>query len=114
MEELKRLPAAFYKTPKGKELVRDWLKALNAPDRRIVGQDIAVAEYGWPVGMPLCRHLGRELFEVRSNLFDGRIARIILAVLSGRMVLLHAFVKKTKKTPLSDLKLAEKRLKELK
>ena len=113
MTEPKKLPAAFYATPGGNEPVREWLKGLDDADRRTVGVDIATAEYGWPVGMPLCRSLGKGLFEVRSNISDGRIARVIFAVVDRRMVLLHGFVKKAQKTPKPDLDLAAKRLKEI-
>lgn len=113
MAELKKLPAAFYATASGNEPVREWLKDLDVEDRRTVGQDIATAEFGWPVGMPLSRSLGKGLFEIRSNISDRRIARVIFAVVDRQMVLLHGFVKKTKKTPKPDLALAAKRLKEI-
>lgn len=41
MAELKRLPAAFYRSPGGREPVREWLLALDERNRRIVGRDIA-------------------------------------------------------------------------
>ncbi len=113
MTELKKLPAAFYATASGNEPVREWLKDLNDEDRRTVGQDIATAEFGWPVGMPLSRALGKGLFEIRSNISDSRIARVIFAVVEQRLVLLHGFVKKAQKTPKPDLDLAAKRLKEI-
>ncbi len=111
--EIKKLPAAFYQTPSGKEPVRDWLLALDPTSRRIVGRDIATAEFGWPLGMPLCRHLGDGLWEVRSNLTGKRTARVIFVVHAARMVLLHGFVKKTRKTPMPDLELARKRAREI-
>ena len=111
--DMKKLPAAFYATAGGKEPVREWLKGLDDGDRRRVGTDIATAEFGWPVGMPLCRSLGKGLFEIRSDMSGGRIARVIFAVVDRRMVLLHGFVKKTRKTPKPDLDLALKRLKEI-
>jgi phage-related protein len=63
--------------------------------------------------MPLCRALGKGLWEVRSELTQGRIARVLFCTHDGRMVLLHAFIKKTQKTPASDLDLATKRKKEI-
>lgn len=111
--QLKRLPAAFYCSANGKEPVRDWLKELPEADRRIVGFDIATAEFGWPMGMPLCRALGGGLWEVRSTLTQGRIARVIFCAKDGRMVLLHGFVKKRQKTPQADLELARTRQKEV-
>ncbi len=109
---MKRLPAAFYQLPSGHEPVREWLKALTVGDRKIIGEDIKDVEFAWPIGMPLCRALGKGLWEVRSTLTQGRIARVIFCVHDGRMVLLHAFVKKTQKTPDADLDLATKRKKE--
>jgi hypothetical protein len=53
--EIKKLPAVFYCTAAGREPVREWLKGLDEADRRTVGQDIATAEFGRPVGMPVCR-----------------------------------------------------------
>ena len=44
----------------------------------------------------------------------GLIARVLLGVDAGTLVALHAFIKKTQKTPPADLAIARKRLKELK
>jgi len=109
----KKLPAIFYRTGSGAEPVRDWLKKLTDEDRRIVGGDIARAEFGWPVGMPLCRSMGGGLWEVRSNLPHGRIARVIFCASGGHMVLLHGFEKKSQATPQPDMELARKRQKEI-
>jgi phage-related protein len=70
-------------------------------------------EFSWPIGMPLCRALGKGLWEVRSDLPQGRIARVLFCIVESRMVLLHAFIKKTRKTPDADLELATKRKKEI-
>ena len=110
---MKRIPAAFYALPSGREPVRDWLKGLDLQDRKRIGEDIKDVEFSWPIGMPLCRSLGSGLWEVRSDLERGRIARVIFVVHAGHMVLLHGFVKKTQKTPKSDLDLASKRMKEI-
>jgi phage-related protein len=110
---VKKLPAAFYQLPSGREPVRDWLKALSTEDRKIVGEDIKDVEFSWPIGMPLCRAMGKGLWEVRSDLTGSRIARVLFCIHEGRMVLLHAFVKKTQKTPDADLELAMKRKKEV-
>ena len=93
--------------------MRQWLLGLSAADRRAVGYDIQTVEFGWPVGMPTCRPLGNGLWEVRSNLSDGTIGRVLFCILAGEMVLLHAFIKKTQKTPQRDIDLAEKRRKEI-
>ncbi len=109
----KKLPVIFYRTPGGTEPVRDWLNGLPLEDRRTLGHDIGAVEFGWPVGMPLCRSLGGGLWEVRSNLPGHKTARVIFCTAQGRMVLLHGFVKRTQKTPQPDLELARKRQKEI-
>lgn len=52
------------------------------------------------------------LFEVRTNL-GNRIARVLFCIAGGHMVLLHGFIKKTQKTPQSDLNLALERKRKL-
>ena len=93
--------------------MREWLKSLDRDDRRIVGEDIKDVEFSWPIGMPLCRSLGSGLWEVRCDLTRARIARVLFCIREGHMVLLHAFVKKTQKTPDAERKLAVRRMKEL-
>ena len=89
-----------------------WLKALDAADRKVVGEDTKDVEFSWPIGMPLCP-LGNGLWEVRSDLASGRVARVIFCIANGQMVLLHGFIKKTQKTPVGELELALKRKKEI-
>jgi phage-related protein len=104
----KRVPAIFYRTKAGGEPVRDWLKGLPSPeDRKRIGEDIKTVEFGWPIGMPVCRSLGDGIYEVRTSLTQNRIARVLFYIdKKSRMVLLHGFIKKTQKTPDEDLQLA--------
>lgn len=104
----KRVPAIFFRTESGREPVRDWLKSLPAPeDRKRIGEDIKTVEFGWPVGMPVCKPLGDGIHEVRSRLSHNRIARVLFYIdKRGRMVLLHGFIKKTQATRADDLNLA--------
>jgi phage-related protein len=97
-DEAKRVPAQFFETPQGNEPVREWLKDLEPEARRKIGFDLKELEFGWPVGMPLCRSLGRGLWELRSSLPDGRIARVIFCLHRAELVLLHGFINKTQKT----------------
>ncbi|MGH9688316.1 MAG: type II toxin-antitoxin system RelE/ParE family toxin [Candidatus Acidiferrales bacterium] len=88
--------------------MREWLRSLSPEDRKRIGEDIKTVEFGWPVGMPVCRALGGGIFEVRTNLVQNRIARVPFYIdKRGRMVLLHGFIKKTQKTPREDLELAK-------
>ena len=63
--------------------------------------------------MPCCRSLGSGLWEVRSDLTDGKIGRVIFCLARGQMVLLHGFIKKTPKTPAQALRLALRRMEEV-
>jgi phage-related protein len=113
IDRTKKLPARFYVTPAGRIPVRDWLLGLPEADRRTVGKDMQKVEFGWPIGMPLCRSLGNGFWEVRSDLSEGTIGRVIFFVGGGQMVLLHGFIKKTQKTPQRDIDLALKRKREV-
>jgi phage-related protein len=108
-----KLPLVFFRQASGDEPVREWLKELPEADRRAVGLDLMRVQFRWPVGMPLCRAMGQGLWEVRCALPSSRIARVLFCPCDGRLVALHAFVKKTQSTPAADLALARQRMKEL-
>lgn len=113
---LPKLKAAFYAQPgtvPPTQPVREWLKRLPRDERLEIGGDIQAVQFGWPLGMPLVRHLHGDLWEVRSTLAT-RIARVIFAVHVNTMYLLHGFIKSTQKTPMAELALAEKRWKQIK
>jgi len=74
----KRVPAIFFRTDAGGEPVRDWLKGTpSSEDRKRIGEDIKTVEFGWPIGMPVCRPLGEGIYEVRTGLGQNRIARVL-------------------------------------
>lgn len=107
-----KIPVVFYRTPAGTEVILEWLRGLDENDRSAIGQDLMRVQYRWPVGMPLCRSLGDGLWEVRIDLPSRRIARMIFSPHEGRLLMLHAFIKKTQKTPADDLALAHRRNRE--
>ena len=110
----KKITVVFYRTEAGNEPVREWLLDLDKEDKQTIGVDIKTVEYGWPIGMPVSRSLGKGLYEVRSHISHKRIARVIFTIVDGYMVLLNGFVKKTQKTPKEEIALALKRMKEIK
>jgi len=107
----KKLEVRFYQSALGNEPVREWLKEFSTDDKRIIGADLMRVETGWPIGMPVCRPLTNVpgLWEVRSSISHGRIARILFTVGDGYMVLLHGFIKKTQETPRGDIDTALER-----
>ncbi|TAD89458.1 MAG: type II toxin-antitoxin system RelE/ParE family toxin [Alphaproteobacteria bacterium] len=95
---IKRIGARFYQTEAGREAVRDWLLGLSDQDRKIVGQDIARVEFGWPIGMPVCEAVQGypKLMVIRSTIKDGKVeARTYFAIERAEMVLLHGNEGKT-------------------
>ena len=110
---LPEVPVRFYCSETGREPVREWLRSLDAADRRTIGQDLMRVQFGWPIGMPLVRSLKDGLWEVRSSLPSQQIARVLLCFHDGMLIVLHGFIKKTQKTPADDLELAKRRMREV-
>ena len=104
----KQVRAVFFRAREGTEPVREWLRSMPKEDRRQVGLDIKTVEYGWPIGMPTCRSLGEDLWEVRTKLPDREV-RISFFLKGTHMILTHGFVKKERLAPLADLRLARDR-----
>lgn len=68
---------------------------------------------GGNLGEPHTKAFGDGLFELRVKAAEG-IARVFYCTRIGRrIVMLHSFVKKSEKTPATERRLAEKRLKEI-
>ncbi len=103
-----RLTVHFFRTGTGGEPVREWLKGLSTPCKKVIGEDIKTVQFGWPLGMPLVEKIEPGLWEVRTRLKDG-IARILFSVDGSNMILLHGFIKKTRRIPLQELDTARAR-----
>ncbi len=56
MDSLPILSVVFFLTEMGNEPVREWLKALAAEDRKIIGEDVKLVQFRWPLGLPLVPH----------------------------------------------------------
>lgn len=108
-----RLDCSFFKKKSGDEPVRVWLRALERPVRLAVGSDIERVQWRWPISKPLVGSFGEGLYEVRTSI-DGNIFRVFFCIEGSAMVLLHAFTKKTQKTPDDELEIARKRQKKVK
>lgn len=103
------LSVLFFRTDAGREPVRQWLKSLDATDRKAIGEDIKLVQFRWPLGLPLVRKMEPYLWEIRSNLSEGRVARVLFTTEGHDMILLHGFIKKSQKILLRDLRTARNR-----
>ncbi|RKZ65260.1 MAG: type II toxin-antitoxin system RelE/ParE family toxin [Gammaproteobacteria bacterium] len=73
-----------------------------------------IEEFGPAIGKPHTVPMGEGLFEIRAKGLEG-IGRVLFCTIKGKeIVVLHSFIKKTRKTPKKELDKARKRQKELK
>lgn len=99
----------FFRAGAGNEPVREWLRGLDADDRAVIGADLRTVQFGFPLGMPLCRPIGGGLYEVRSSLPTRREARVIFFPARTTLVIVNGFIKKTRSTPPAEIDKAAKR-----
>lgn len=72
-----------------------------------------VEEFGPDLGKPHTAPMGKGLFEIRAKGKEG-IGRSLFCTMKGNeIVILHSFVKKTRRTPRKELDIARKRMKEI-
>ncbi len=90
--------------------VESWPVGILAHYARLVE---LLIEFGPDLRMPHSRPMGGGLFELRPRGREG-IGRALYCFVAGRrVVILHAFGKKTRATPLRDLDIARKRMREV-
>jgi phage-related protein len=70
-------------------------------------------EFGPNLGMPHTRAMGEGLFELRVKGQAGIAKVFYCTVVQQRMVMLHAFIKKSQQTPKRELETAKRRLQEV-
>ena len=104
------LVVSFFLTESGKEPVLDWLRSIGKGERKVIGEDIKLVQFRWPLGMPLVRKIEANLWEVRSKFNNGNISRVFFTVKGSQMILLHGFIKKSQKTPQKEIDLARTRM----
>lgn len=112
-ETPKSIPLIFWSSKVGNQPARDWFKALPVLERTKLGKDLRRVQFGWPVGMPLVKSLGMGLWELRRSSPNKREARVPFCIVENTIIVLTGFVKKTQKTPLTELNLATKRMRDL-
>ena len=98
----------FHKRVKAE--IEDWPVGIVADFARIVE---LLMEFGPNLRMPHSRAMGDGLFEVRPRGREGIGRAFYCFVVGQRIIILHAFIKKTQATPEQELKIARKRLKEI-
>lgn len=100
-----------YYSPKVAAAIDAWPVGIRASFLRILE---TMAIHGPDIGMPHTRAMGAGLFEIRAKGREGIARAFYCTEVGGRVVILHAIVKKTDKTPARDLETARARMKEVK
>ena len=90
--------------------IESWPDGILADYARILE---LLMEFGPNLRMPHSRTMGGGVFEVRPRGREGIGRAFYCFVVGQRIVILHAFIKKTPATPEKELKIARKRMKEV-
>jgi phage-related protein len=99
-----------YFHPRVKAEIEGWPVGILADYARMVE---LLMEFGPDLRMPHSRAMGGGLFELRPRGREGIGRALYCFVVGKRIVILHAFVKKTQTTPERDLRIARERMKEV-
>jgi phage-related protein len=69
--------------------------------------------FGPNLGMPYTRAMGEGLFEIRAKGREGVGRAFFCTIVGQEIMVLHAFIKKTARTPRRELEIARRRLREV-
>ena len=108
------MKVVFYQSSRGSSPIEDFINDLPKADQaRFADVFSGVERHGLDCPRVQFKPLRGKLWEIKFNTPSGgyRIAYVIVE--ANTMVWLHTFKKTTQKTPLNDLELAEKRMKEV-
>ena len=99
----------FYKMENGKKPVEDFLNELDYKMRAKMLLSIRIVrEKGYQTRMPYSEELEDGIFELRAKV-GSDISRVLYFFVVGRKIILtNGFIKKTQKTPKSEIELAKK------
>ncbi|KKT66732.1 MAG: hypothetical protein UW60_C0019G0018 [Candidatus Woesebacteria bacterium GW2011_GWA2_44_33] len=98
----------FFQTARGEKVVKEFIKNLEGKTIGKISHNLDLLKIHGPfLGMPYSKKLTKEISELRIR---GREEiRILYTFSKNSIYLLHAFKKKTQKTPKKEIKIAEER-----
>jgi phage-related protein len=91
--------------------IQDWPTQIFASFVRIAEQ---MEVSGPNLGLPYTKAMGSGLFEIRARGLEGIGRAFFCCVKEQKIMILHGFIKKSQTTPRRELRLAIKRMKEVK
>jgi phage-related protein len=93
-----------------RKIIDSWPVGIRAFYARITDR---IKLYGPNLGMPFTRSMGNGLFEIRAKGKEGIGRAFFCTIVGNNVIILHAFIKKSKKTPKKELRIALQRLEEV-
>lgn len=99
----------FFETDSGSCPVEDFLDALDDKTAaKVYGMIGLLEEYGNALRAPYSKHLDSGIFELRCNTGANAVRVLYFFFVGKKIILTNGFLKKTQKTPASELELAKK------
>ena len=88
------------------DIINAWPVGIRAYYARITER---IVIFGPNLGLPFTRSLGKGLLEIRARGKEGIGRAFFCMIVDRRIVILHAFIKKSQKTPKKELEIARRR-----
>lgn len=110
---MSKFKAEFYKAKDGTKPAKDFMLSQDEKMKaKLFGLVDVLEQYGNSLREPYSKPLGEGIFELRAKV-GTNISRVLyFFYYEGRIILTHGFVKKTQKTPPSEIKKAKEYRKE--
>lgn len=103
------MQVVFYKKQNGTVPVEDFLQSLDMKMQAKVVRAIDMLKVnGYELREPYSKSLGDGIFELRVQVATDISRVLYFFVVNGKVVLTHGFIKKTEKTPLSEIDRAKR------
>ena len=112
MNEVSLLHRVEYYNENGREPILEFLQSLSDKEQAKILREIdLLEEFGLALGMPHIRKMRgtQDLWELRVKHSSNQFRIFFFYFVDGQFVLLHGIRKKSDKTPMRDLRLAEAR-----
>src|SRR3989344_5051017 len=95
----------FFETARGEKIVKEFIKSFGGSTISKIASEVDLLKDNGPfLGMPYSKKLTKDLYELRVR--GKQEIRIIYGFVGKTVYLLHAFVKKTQKTPIKEIETA--------
>jgi phage-related protein len=101
----------YYIDSKGREPAADFIDSLSIPGQaKILRLIDLLADYGFLLKEPYTRQIKGKLRKLRITDKSGEIRILYFGISRRRFILLHGFNKKTRKAPVKEIEIAERRM----